>query len=178
MWRPCAFSVCHCNIEQFRLITASIWTCWNSKLSPQQSFVLQKLVDSHGKRAQNACSDVQSQAMQDQLGHPRLQSKVLWQCRQKHWKQASLVSSVLTCKCSCCFRRLLNICNWSGFCFIVKIFLNLLKCFTSKFLFCVWNFHSGPVFSFGHSYLILLRVTLTSATGQRRHNTNPSLQDF
>lgn len=56
------------------------------------------------------------------------------------------------------------------FFFVVKILLNLLKSFTSKFLFCVWNFHSRPVFSFGQSYLFLLCVTLTSATGRCRHN--------
>lgn len=35
-----AFSLCHCSIQQFCLIAAYIWTSWNSKFSPQQSFVV------------------------------------------------------------------------------------------------------------------------------------------
>lgn len=38
-----AFSLCHCSIEQFCLIAACIWTSWNSKFSPQQSFGLKNL---------------------------------------------------------------------------------------------------------------------------------------
>lgn len=56
---------------------------------------------------------------------PGAEQQSYWQCRQKHCKRASLLSSVLTCEWSCCFRRILTICNHSGLFFVVVVKLLL-----------------------------------------------------
>lgn len=77
-----------------------------------------------------------------------LKSKIIWQFRQIHQTQASLVSPLLPLKTSD------HLQTKQIFLFVC---LNLLQFFTAKFLFHLWNFH------FGQSCLILLCITLTSA---------------